>query len=166
MFGRKINFKIFPTMNRRAKDEIIRNHDKEHKEKAKKYHDSKKNLTKSRIRLGDRLLMKDRRTDRLRPEVGFLIRTTEHFVTMKFENSKVFTRDKSYVKVINEVTVLPSRKRQRKKNEDTNQEQKQYKTYDTDESNEEETEEEISLRTKSCREIKKPERYGEWTIYS
>ncbi len=76
MFGRKINLNIFPTMKRRVKDEGIRNCDKKYKEKAKKYYDGKKNAKKSSIRLGDLVLMKDRRTDRLRPEVGIVIGTT------------------------------------------------------------------------------------------
>ena len=115
MFGRKMNLNIFPTMKRRAKDEGIRNHDRKYKEKAKKYHDSKKNVKKSRIRLGDRVLMKDRRIDRLRPEIGLVIGTTEHSVTVKFENGKIFTRDKSHVKVINEVTVPSSQRRLKKR---------------------------------------------------
>ena len=163
MFGTKMNLNIFPTMKRRVKDEVIRNHDRKYKEKAKKYHDSKKNVKKSHVRLGDRVLMKDRRTDRLRPEVGVVIKTTEHSVTVKFENGKIFTRDKSHVKVINEVIVLSSRRRSR--NVDADVEQKRYEIYDTDESDEEEMEKElITLRTKSGREIKKPKGYGEQTI--
>ena len=135
----KINLNMFPTMKRRVKDESIRNHDRKYKEKAKKYHDSKKNVEKSYIRLGDRALMKDRRTDRLKPEIGLIIGTTEHCVTEKFENGKIFTRDKSHVKVINEVTV-PSTKR-RKKSVDGDGQQKRYEIYDTDESEEEELEE-------------------------
>ena len=61
----------------------------------KKYHDRKKNVKKSHVRLGDRVLMKDRRTDRLRSEVGVVSKTTEHYVTVKCENGKIFTRDKS-----------------------------------------------------------------------
>ena len=164
MFGRKMNLNIFPTMKRRAKDEGIRNHDRKYKEKAKKYHDSKKNVKKSRIRLGDRVLMKDRRIDRLRPEIGLVIGTTEHSVTVKFENGKIFTRDKSHIKVINEVTVPSSQRRPKEKNPDADREQKRYETYDTDESEEEELEDETTFRTKSGREIRKPERYGQWTI--
>ena len=73
MFGRKMNLNIFPTMKRRVKDEGIRNHDRKYKEKAKKYHDSKKNVNKSHIRLRDRVLLKDRRTDRLKHEIGLVI---------------------------------------------------------------------------------------------
>ena len=164
MFGRNINLNIFPTMKIRVKDEDIKNHDRKYKEKAKKYHDSKKNVKKSHIRMGDRVLMKDRRTDRLKPEIELVIGTTEHSVIVKFENGKIFTREKSHVKVMNEVTVPSTQRRKKKKNVDEDGRQKRYEIYDTDESEEEELKEEINLRTKSGREIRKPKRYGQWTI--
>ena len=75
--------------------------------------------------------------------------------TVKFENGKIFTRDKSHVKVINEVTVPSSQRRPKEKNPDADREQKRYETYDTDESEEEELEDETTFRTKSGREISK-----------
>ena len=147
-------------MKRKVNDGAVRNRDKKYKEKAKKYHDSK-NMKKSHLRLGDRVLMKDRRTDRLRPEIAVVIETTDHSVTMRFENGKILTRDKSHVKVINQAVVPSSRERPKKKN--TDEEQKRYELYDADESDEEESEEETTLKTKSGRQIKKPVRYGEWT---
>ena len=109
----------------------------QHKKNAKKYYDRKKNVKKSHVRLGDRVLMKDKRTDRLRPEGGILIGTTEHSVTVQFGNGR------------------------KKKNRD--EEQIRYELYDTDESDEE-FDEQNTLRTKSGREIRKPERFGDWTV--
>jgi hypothetical protein len=45
--------------------------------------------------------MKDKRTDRLRPEVGIVIGTTEHSVTVQFGNGRIFKRDKSHIKIVN-----------------------------------------------------------------
>jgi hypothetical protein len=115
MFGRKMNLNIFPTMKRRIKDELIRNRDEQYKEKAKKYYDRKKNVKKSHIRLGDRVLMKDKRTDRLRPEVGIVIGTTEHSVTVQFGNGRIFKRDKSHIKIVNKAVVPPVREIQRRR---------------------------------------------------
>ncbi len=160
MFGRKMNLNIFPTMKRRVKDEVIRNRDEKYKEKAKKYYDRKKNAKRSSIRLGDLVLMKGRRTDRLRPEVGIVIGKTGHSVTVRFENGRIYTRDKSHVKVVNKDAVPSSQRKPKEQNR--YEKQKRYELYD--ETDEEESEEETTFRTKSGREIKKPERYGEWTI--
>ena len=162
MFGRKMNLNIFPTMKRRIKDEVIRNRDEQYKEKAKKYYDRKKNVKKSHIRLGDRVLMKDKRTDRLRPEVGIIIGTTEHSVTVQFGNGRIFKRDKSHIKIVNKAVVPSSQRNPKKKNRD--EEQIRYELYDTDESDEEEFDEQNTLRTKSGRKISKSERFGHWTV--
>ena len=44
------------------------------------------------------------------------------------------------------------------------EEQIRYELYDIDESDEEEFDEQNILRTKSGREIRKPERFGDWTV--
>ena len=106
--------------------------------------------------------MKDRRTDRLRPDVGIVIGTTGHSVTVRFENGRIYTRDKSHVKIVNKAAVPSSQRKPKKLNR--HEEQKRYELYDTDETDEEESEEETTVRTKSGRKIKKPERFGEWTI--
>ena len=161
MFGRKMNLNIFPTMKGKVKDEVIRNRDEQYKKNAKKYYDRKKNVKKSHIRLGDRVLMKDKRTDRLRPEVGIVIGTTEHSVTVQFGNGRIFKRDKSHIKIVNKAVVSIQRN-PKKKNRD--EEQTRYELYDTDESDEEEFDEQNTLRKKSGREIRKPERFGDWTV--
>jgi hypothetical protein len=128
MFGRKMKLKIFPTMKRKVDDKVIRNCDEKYKEKANKYYDRKKNAKKSSIRLNDRVLMKDRWTDRLRPEVGIVIGMTEHSVTVRFENGRIYTRDKSHVKVVNEAAVPSSQRKP--KEQSRNEEQKRYELYD------------------------------------
>ena len=89
-------------------------------------------VKRSDIRLRDRVLMKDRRTNRLKHEIGLVIGTTEHSVTVKFENGKIFTRDKFHVKVINEVTVPSIQRRKKKKKAGEDEQQKRYEIYDTD----------------------------------
>ncbi|XP_028412004.1 uncharacterized protein K02A2.6-like [Dendronephthya gigantea] len=159
MFGRKMNLNIFPTMKRRVKDEVIRNRDKRHKEKAKIYYDRKKNVKKSHIRVGDRVLMKDKRTDRLRPEVGVVIELTEYSATVLFGNGRIYKRDKSHIKVVNKAVIPPTKK------SDSVKQPKRYELYDSNESDVEETNrEQITLSTRSGRQIKKPERFGEWTV--
>jgi beta-lactamase superfamily II metal-dependent hydrolase len=66
-----------------------------YKEKAKKYHDRKQNVKRSHIKLGDKVLMKDRRTDRLKPEVGTVVCINDYSVTVRFRNGKTFNRNKS-----------------------------------------------------------------------
>ena len=45
--------------------------------------------------------MKDRRTDRLKPEVGTVVCINDYAVTVWFQNGKTFKRNKSHLKVIN-----------------------------------------------------------------
>ena len=122
-------------------------------------------VKRSDIRLRDRVFMKDRRTNRLKHEIGLVIGTTEHSVTVKFENGKIFTRDKFHVKVINEVTV-PSIQRRKKKKRQVRMDNRNDMRYMT----------QIRVKKKSWkkklileinlhgREIRKPKRYGQWTI--
>jgi hypothetical protein len=105
--------------------------------------------------------MNDKRTHRLRPEGGIVIGTTEHSVTVQFGNGRIFKRDKSHIKIVNKAVVPSSQRNPKKKNRD--EEQIRYELYDTDESDEE-FDEQNTLRTKSGREIRKPERFGDWTV--
>jgi hypothetical protein len=106
--------------------------------------------------------MKDKRTDRLRPEVGIVIGTTEHSVTVQFGNGRIFKRDKSHIKIVNKAVVPASQRNPKKKNRD--EEQIRCELYDTDKSDQEEFDEQNTQRTKSGREIRKPERFGDWTV--
>jgi hypothetical protein len=90
------------------------------------------------------------------------IGTTEQSVTVQFENGRIFKRDKSHIKIVNKAVVPSSQRNPKKKNRD--EEQIRYELYDTDESDEEEFDEQNTLRTKSGGEIKKPERFGDWTV--
>jgi hypothetical protein len=60
---------------------------------------------------------------------------------VRFENNRIYTRDKSHVKVVNKAAVPLSQRKQ--KEQSRNEEQKRYELYDTDETDNEEPEEEI-----------------------
>ncbi|XP_028416124.1 uncharacterized protein K02A2.6-like [Dendronephthya gigantea] len=116
----------------------------------------------------DKVLMKDRRTDRLKPEVGTVVCINDYAVTVRFQNGKTFKRNKSHLKVINEA-VTPSYQEKSKENV-KNIDEKQskriedyYSESDTDEENNETTNQ--TQRTRYGREVRKPERLGEWTYY-
>ena len=177
MFGRNMNLNIFPTMKRKVRDGAIRNRDRQYKEKAKEYHDRKKNVKESRIRLGDRVLLKDRRTDRLKPEVGIVVGIRGHAVTPQFGNGRIFKRDKSHLKVVNRAVVPFSRETPMKEVRVVEQLRKRFEPSDTDESDIDESHivnvvsgsnPALNLvdhvqRTRSGRETRKPETFGEWT---
>ena len=172
-----MSLNIFPTMKRRVRDGAIRNRDRQYKEKAKEYHDRKKNIKESRIRLGDRVLMKDKRTDRLRPEVGIVVGIKGHSVTLQFGNGRTFKRDKSHLKVVNRAVVPFSGETPTKKVRVEEQLKRRFELSDTDESDVEESHVETAetgssplnlvdhvQRTRSGREFRRPERFGEWTV--
>ena len=81
---------------------------------------------------------------------------------MQFGNGRIFKREKSHIKIVNEAVVPSSQRNPKKKNRD--EEQIRYELCDTDESDEEEFDEQNTLRTKSGREIRNPERFGDWTV--
>ena len=64
--------------------------------------DRRRNVRKSTITVGDRILMKNRRTDPLSPIPGTVVKICGNAVTARFENGKVFIRDKSHFKIVRE----------------------------------------------------------------
>ena len=74
--------------------------DAQYKLKSKRYHDKRRNVKKSGIAVGDRILMRNKRTDPLNPICGKVIEIWGNAVTARFDDGKVFTRDKSHFKIL------------------------------------------------------------------
>ena len=76
MFGRKMRLGVLPEIletSEPGNDSEVRQNDGLYKLKSKRYHDKHRNVRKSRIADGDRILMKNRRTDPLSAIPGRVI---------------------------------------------------------------------------------------------
>lgn len=166
MFGRKMNLSMFPTIQKTMDDADIRSHHSRYKQKAKEYHDKKRNVKKSHVKLGDKVLMKNRRTDRLKPEVGTVIGIMGHTVTVRFGNGSVFKRDKSHFKIINEAVSQSDHCVARKRTKEGNQVPIVDTESESDNTDvEEDDETSHTQRTRSGREVRAPQRFGEWMYH-
>ena len=106
MFGRKMQVGVLPDISKCENDPEVRENDAQYKLKSKRYHDKRRNVKKSDIAVGDRILMKDKRTDPLNPIFGKVIEIWGNAVTARFDDGKVFTRDKSHIKILRKGLVL------------------------------------------------------------
>ena len=70
-------------------------------------------MRKSRIAVGDKILMKNKRTDPLSPIPGKVINIRGNAVTARFDDGKVFMRDKSHFKIVRERSYVEERERVR-----------------------------------------------------
>ena len=105
MFGWKMRLGTLPEIlkiRKRGNDAEVRRNDTIYKFKSKRNHDKHRNVRNSTIAVGDRILMKGRRTDQLSPLSGRVIKVSGHAVTARFDNGKMFIRDKSHFKIIRE----------------------------------------------------------------
>ena len=105
MFGRKMRLGVLPEISKiseHGNDAEIRQNDALYKKKSKRNHDKRRNVRKSTIAVGDRILMKNRRTDPLSPIPGRVIKICGNAVTARFDNGKVLMRDKSHFKIVRE----------------------------------------------------------------
>ena len=96
-------------------DSEVRQNDALYKLKSKRYHDKRRNVRKSRIAVGDRILMKNRRTDPLSPIPGRVIEIRGNAVTARFDDGKVFMRDKSHFKIVCERSCFERQERVQEK---------------------------------------------------
>ena len=88
-------------------------HDALYNLKSKRYYDKRKNMRKFRIAVGDRILMKNKRTDPLSPITGKVIKIRGNAVTARFDDENVFKRDKLYFKIVRERSCVEKRERER-----------------------------------------------------
>ena len=65
MFGRKMQLGVLPDISKCENDPEVRKNDAQYKLKSKRYYDKRRNVKKSDIAVGDRILMKNKRTDSL-----------------------------------------------------------------------------------------------------
>ena len=100
MFGRKMQLGVLPDISKCENDPEVRKNDAHYKLKSKRYHDKRRNVKESDIAVGDRILMKNKRTDSLNPIFGKVIEIWGNAVTARFDDGKVFTRDKSHFKIL------------------------------------------------------------------
>jgi hypothetical protein len=106
--------------------------------KYKRYHDKRRNVRKSGITVGEKILMKNKRTDPLCPIPGKVINIRGNAVTARFDDGKVFMR-KSHISRLYERDLITSR------DEKKYEEKKRFKaTYSTGA-------ESIKLLETSCR---------------
>ena len=92
-----MNLKIFPSIRKNEYVEI-RDRDTAYKRNAKVYHDRRRRVKKSPVKIGDRVLMKNQRTDRLNPDVGTVIQVRDNTVTAAFCDGRFFNGNKSHFK--------------------------------------------------------------------
>ena len=139
MFGRKMRLGVLPEIPEtpeRDNHPEVRQNDTLYKLKSKRYHDKRRNVRKSRIAVGDKILMKNKRTDPLSPIPGKVINIRGNAVTARFDDGKVFMRDKSHFKIVRERSYV--------ENEKEYEEKKRFKTtYST-------RAESIRVRETSC----------------
>ena len=100
MFGRKMQLGALPDIPKCENDPEVRKKDAQYKLKSKRYHDKRRNVKKSDIAVGDRILMKNKRTNPLNPIFGKVIDIWGNAVAARFDDGKVFTRDKSHFKIL------------------------------------------------------------------
>ena len=100
MFGRKMQLGVLPDISKCENDPEVRKNDAQYKLKSKRYHDKRRNVKKSDIAVGDRILMKNKWTDPLNPIFGKVIDIWGNAVAARFDDGKVFTRDKSHFKIL------------------------------------------------------------------
>lgn len=113
--------------------------------------------------------MKDRRTDHLKPEVATVLCFNGYTVTVRFQDGKILRRDKSHLKVINAAFNNREKLNGDQKfgtESQMNQAEIENSESDTDDSyaDEEETQK-IGKNTRSRREVKRSDRFGERTYY-
>ena len=116
MFGRKMRLGVLPEIPEtpeRDNHPEVRQNDTLYKLKSKRYHDKRRNVRKSRIAVGDKILMKNKRTDPLSPIPGKVINIRGNAVTARFDDGKVFMRDKSHFKIVRERSYVEERERVR-----------------------------------------------------
>ena len=104
MFNRKMRIGSVPnpvSQNKTAYE--VQENDRKYKEKSMKYFDKRHKVKEFDIKVGDHVLFKNKRTDRLLPWLGRVTGIRKNSVTAEFDNGKVRTRDKSHFKVVNEV---------------------------------------------------------------
>jgi hypothetical protein len=70
-------------------------------------------MRKFRIAVGDRIVMKNKRTDPLSPITGKVIKIRGNAVTARFDDENVFKRDTSYFKIVRERSCVEKRERER-----------------------------------------------------
>jgi hypothetical protein len=105
MFGRKMRLGVLPEIPEtpeRDNHPEVRQNDTLYKLKSKRYHDKRRYVRKSRIAVGDKILMKNKRTNPLSPIPGKVINICGNAVTARFDDGKVFMRDKSHFKIVRE----------------------------------------------------------------
>ncbi|CAB4026926.1 PREDICTED: uncharacterized protein K02A2.6-like [Paramuricea clavata] len=116
MFGRKMRLGVLPEISEtpeRDNHPEVRQNDALYKLKSKRYHDKRRNVRKSRIAVGDKILMKNKRTDPLSRIPGKVINIRGNDVTARFDDGKVFMRDKSHFKIVRERSYVEERERVR-----------------------------------------------------
>ena len=91
----------------------VRQNDALYKLKSKIYHDKRRNVRKFGIAVGDRILMKNKRTDTLSPIPGKVIKIHGNALTARFDDGKVFVQDKSHFKIARERSCAERRERVR-----------------------------------------------------
>ena len=111
MFGRKMRLGVLPDISKCDNDREVRKNDAQYKLKSKRYHDKRRNVKKSDIVIGDRILMKNKRTDSLNPIFGKVIKIWGNAVTARFDDGKIFRRDKSHFKILRERSCSWERKK-------------------------------------------------------
>ncbi|CAB4042206.1 Retrovirus-related Pol poly from transposon gypsy [Paramuricea clavata] len=101
MFGRKMRLGVLPEISEtpeRDNHPEVRQNDALYKLKSKRYHDKRRNVRKSRISVGDKILMKNKRTDPLSPIPGKVVN---------------IRGDKSHFKIVRERSYVEERERVR-----------------------------------------------------
>ena len=103
MFGRKMRVGNLPNSpHSDSSNNSVYTNDKEYKEKSKEYYDKRNHVKNSKIKVGDKVLQKCKR-NALNPIIGHVINIVGNAITARFENGKIYTRDKSHYKIINNI---------------------------------------------------------------
>ena len=99
LFGRKMRLGMLPDAKPSSiSHEQLKAHNANYKGKSKFYHDKRRNAKMSNLLIGDRVAMKNMRSDTLLKILGHIEDIQGNAVTVTLDDGRVYIRDKSHIK--------------------------------------------------------------------